>query len=198
MAVAPGIEIPVTTHYDPAGIDQLKNDVESAKAKITESTDKMGTSYLRLAGQMSHVLTAGLMLESTWDRVARGQMNVLEGMLRTIPTLVSMATAIWAVVGAEKARGIASAIATAFSGPAGLALLTAGIVAAAGATAFVVSQIPSHHFEGPVIKGGIYNLAKGQEVSWKRNSIEINIYGATQPRATGEAVVYSLRLAGVA
>lgn len=149
--------------YDSSQLEKMKADVDAAKDKIKRSSGEMEVSYKSLAMNISHLATAGLSLQSTWERVAAGQMSVAEGAIRSIPALISLASSIWTVVGAETARSIAHSIAHALSGPAGWAIL-AGAVGAAAVGIALASRIPRRHSGGDIWQSGPYNLLAGEHV----------------------------------
>lgn len=185
--------------YDSSQLEKLKSDVDTAKEKIKASSAEMEVSYKSLAVNISHLATAGLALQGTWERVAEGQMSVAEGAVRSIPALVSLASSIWVVVGAENARAIAHAIANALSGPVGWAIL-AGAVAAAATGIALASRIPSHHYEGVIQETGPYIMAKGQYVSTpgaSSSGTTIHIHNLTVQTSSPRDFVDKMRRLGV-
>lgn len=151
--------------YDSTELEKMKADIDTAKEKVKAASGEMDISYMKLARSISSLTTAGLALEGTWSRVAEGQISVAEGALRSIPALVSLASAIYGVVGAETARTIAHSIAHAV---ASLGAAVPVIIAAAGAGAAIgygaASMIPSRQFGGPIRETGPYFLHAGEYV----------------------------------
>ena len=217
---------PVVIEFSQKGLEQVtaafrQIGEESAKTsrKVSESSQKMEVNYKQLAFSMSHVVTAGMSLESTWSRVAEGQMDVLHGILRSIPAIISMASALATLTAAEaartaatisstladightialKAKAIALGIVHALSGPVGWAILAG----AAGAAALVYGMTSGIQTE----KAGVYTKASplkfisgplaGTTIH-EGHSVNIYISGAGSPRETGSAVIDALRREGV-
>lgn len=159
--------------YEDENLKKLQRDIDETQRKTAESTRMMGRDYLRLGTAIASVTTAGMSLESTWERVAKGQMSVIAGILRSIPAIASLAASIWTIVTAEKARAIAHAIAQALSGPPGWAIL-AGAAAMAGIGIGMAASIPSRQAGGPIYRTGLYKLEAG-EVYRRGSSPSINI-----------------------
>ncbi len=207
---------PIVTTFEVEGMDRvvaaletLADKSEATTSKIAANNAKTETSYLRLAMSVATLSTAGLMLEGTWNRVAEGQMSMVEGMLRSIPAFVSMAAAIWTVVGAEKARAVASAIAHSISSL-GLAipLLVASAAAATGIALAATASIPTMKTGGIITSPTIALLGEaGPEIvtplnqSWLTQSRTVNIgtiiiQAARDPEETGRAVMREIAASG--
>ncbi|NVM20588.1 MAG: hypothetical protein HWN68_02270 [Desulfobacterales bacterium] len=185
---------PVKVELSVEGLEQVKaafQEVAEASKKTSETAKKASTEFRTLAYRFSATVTAGMALESTLERVASGQMNILEGAIRLIPIFMTLIANIWAVVGAEKARAVAHAVAHALSGPPGWAIL-AGAAAAAAVGIALTSQIPS----------GAYEHIPMQQITRQRQVLIFDVHDnrfASDYDAdrTGERIVDKLRRAGV-
>lgn len=194
----------ITVAFQVEGLEQtteafrlIGNQSEEMSRRVVESSNKMNVSYKRLALSVAHISTASLALESTWRRVAEGQMSVVEGIIRSIPMMVSLASAIWTLVTAEKARAIASGIAHAVSSlGAALPMILGAASIASVAISALLTTMPSRQFGGPIPQTGLYQLHAGEFVLPRGASpITINVYGNATPHATADAVVDALRRA---
>lgn len=189
--------------YQDAEFQHMISDVDTAKTKVHDASADMGRDYLRVAGNVAHLGTAFLGLEGIISRVSEGQMGLGEATLRLIPTLVSLASAVWALVTAEKARAIASGIATAVSTMGASMPITVAAATAAGlALTAILASIPEHHYEGVIQQPGIYKLAAGQPIgapgagSLTSNDFVINVYGGSDGHKIGRDIIEELRVGG--
>jgi|GEM_PF-5266975 len=160
--------------YQDAEFKRMMRDVDSTKERVVAANTAIDTSTLRSARNVAHLTTAFLSLEGTVKAVGAGQMSVLEGALRLIPTFVSMAAAIWGVVSAENARTVSSGVAHSVSS---LGLLTPIVIAAAAAAAVGLAAYvtyPRMHEGGVIPMTGPY-LMKAGETVFKANTPSVNL-----------------------
>jgi len=171
--------------------------VDSAQEKVSGASLKMIGSYRNLAVTISHVATAGMGLENIWERVALGQMSVLQGILASIPAFISLATAVWTIVGAEKARTIASSIAHAVSSlGAAVPLLIAAAAAGTALALAAVASVPSREYGGRIWQTGLYLVHAGESVGGGARTVNI-YYPQFRSRSDMDELIERLRAAGV-
>jgi hypothetical protein len=184
--------------YDDAGLKSLTKDVDEAKEKVSTFGYTGDLSFRRLAFSMSHLVTASMSLANTWEAVAKGQKSVLEGVLQSIPAIMSLAVSIWTIVGAEKARAIAHAIATAI-GSAGTAvpLLIAALAAGAAIGYAASAAIPSREYGGRIWQTGAYMLHAGETVGGGGGRTVNIFYPQFSSRSDMDELIDRLRRAGV-
>lgn len=135
-----------------SAFDKVSERSRQTAAGIESSTQKMDVNYTRLGMNIAHISTAALSLESTWDRVARGQTSLAEGIVRSIPAFVSLTSAAWTVVTAEKARALAHAIAHAVANPLAIPVIAASAAAAAAIVSATTSRVPAMKKGGIVVQ----------------------------------------------
>jgi hypothetical protein len=214
---------PIGIQFEAEGVDEVSDafDTIAAKAKaitstIEESNKKTEVSYKSLASNVAYLSTAALSLESTWNRVAEGQASVAEGALRSIPALVSLGSAIWTIVTAQKARAVASAIAQAIEGmgttlPVIAASATAGAAVALAATAAIPSMGSGGVITAPTVallgEGGETEIVSpesklrevfNQTLSQRQttNYVTIIVQGDPNPANTAKTIMQHVRAAG--
>ena len=187
---------PVQVEFTVEGLEQVKEafrEVASTSQETKQSIDRMDVSYKRLAFSIAHVGTAALAMESIFERVSSGQMSLIEGALRLIPTLISLAASIWTVVTAEKARAVASAIAHAVSSlGAAVPLIAAAAAAGAGIALAATTMVPS----------GAYEHIPVQQITSQRQILIFDIHDNRfaadyDADRTGQRIIDQLRRAGV-
>ncbi|MCK4481716.1 hypothetical protein KAU55_00710 [Candidatus Bathyarchaeota archaeon] len=166
--------------YQDTEFRRMAADVDTVKQKVHASSESMGRDYLSLAGNVAHLGTAFMGLENIITRVSEGQMGLGEGMLKMLPTLMSLASASWAIVGAEKARAVATAIASAVTTfGASIPLQVAAATAAGLALTAVLTTVPSKQMGGYIPTTGPYLLHAGETVlpaGGTRNHFEIHVH----------------------
>ncbi len=207
---------PVVTTFEVEGMDKVISALETIAAKSESTTNKIASnnakaeiSYLRMATSVAGLSTAGLMLEGTWQRVSEGQMSMAEGMLRSIPAMVSMAAAIWTLVGASKAHAVASSIAHSISSL-GLAVpfIAAAAIAGSAIALAAIASVPSMKTGGIITSPTIALLGEaGPEAvvpltqNWSTQSRTVHIgsiiiQAARDPEETGRAVMREIAASG--
>jgi len=216
---------PIVAQFEVKGVENVSNAFDeiaaksaSMTSKIEADNDKTDVSYKKLGLGVAHLSTAALSLESTWNRVAEGQMSVVEGALRSIPALVSLSSAIWTVVTADKARAVASAIASAISsGGATIPLIAASAAAGAGIALAATASIPSMATGAVVTEPIVALIGEGGEpeivspesklreifsetvnTSTKpmTNYVTIYVQGDPDPMNTAKTIMQYIRAAG--
>lgn len=180
---------------------RMIDDVNKVKDEVHESSVSMQTDFISSARDVANLSTAYLSLEGIVTRVAAGQMNMGEAALRLIPTLVTLADALYGIVTAEKAAAVASAISQNIMS---MGTLTPVILAATAIGAAVVAamaSIPEHHYTGSVPMTRPYVLAAGQYVSDRPqtgNVFNIYVNGAGDGHTIGRDIIEELKAGGYA
>ena len=189
--------------YQDAEFKRMVADVDTAKAKVHESSDSMARDFLDVAGNVAHATTAFQSFGNVIERVQKGEMDVGHAILSMIPSVVSLTSALWSLVSVEKVLAIVSGIRSVVQ-TGGLSLpivIGAAALAALGLTA-VVASIPEHHYEGVIPRSGVYMLAAGQPIgapgasSTTSNNFTINVYGGQDGRKIGRDIMEELRAGG--
>lgn len=171
--------------------------MDSAAEKVSGTNVKLISSYRSLTIAVSHVASASMGLQNIWERVASGQTSVIEGIIRSIPALISLATAIWTVVGAEKARTIASSIAHAVSSlGAAVPLLIAAAAAGTALALAAIASVPSREYGGRIWQTGPYLLHAGETIGGGTRTVNI-YYPQFRSRSDMDELIERLRAAGV-
>jgi hypothetical protein len=194
----PTVEARVVWIYDDTKLKVLMEDVDGAKEKVSTFGATGDLSFRRLAFSMSHLVTASMSLAYTWEAVAKGQKSVIEGVLQSIPALASLAVSIWTLVGAEKARAIAHAIATAIgSGGIAIPLLIAALAAGTAIGYAASAAIPSREYGGRIWQTGAYMLHAGETIGGGGGRTVNIFYPQFSSRSDMDELIDRLRRAGI-
>jgi hypothetical protein len=204
------------------GFWQIGQASEDMGRKVGASSLEMDVSFRRLMFASAGVIANSVQLTDIVDRMAKGQLDLSRGTLMLVMNFMQLASCIYVLISAhvahtaailataiaEQARGIATAIADAIA-TAGLSIpITIAASAAAGAAAYAAFQAIPHAAKGGVFLHPTLALVGEREPEvmvplsrFESNSrttnVYINVNGAGEPAATGDAIVGALRRAGV-
>lgn len=190
--------------YQDAEFNRMISDVDTAKAKVSETSESMGTDFLKTAGNVAHLTTAFMSLESVVSRVQQGQMGMAEATLRMIPSVVSLTSAIASLVTAQQARAIFTAIASAVETFGGSTpLLVAAATAAGLALTAVIASIPTKHTGGYGLSERLIRILPNETILppgvRPGNVVNINVYSSGgDGHKIGRDILTELRAGGYA
>ena len=198
---------------------QVADSAKQMKEETDRSTASINASYLRLGKEAVRLGSNIFQLTDNIDRFSKGQIDAAKFTVLFAGNIMETITSVGNMVDAISKLGLATKILTiidwahnaALAVKIGLLTLGIGLVVAAGSIWWFMTQmqsmqaptpgLPSMQFGGPIKETRPYLLHAGEYILPRGASQitigAINIYEARTPRETGEAVIDSLRRAGV-